>query len=244
MKAIEHTLADIIIARPHPFTLGERLFYIYPVTLAKIFLLHRQIESLGIDRQLLENDPYMEAMRLVLQNKDACCQILAYHTSPNTYNDLFDIQAWQERKDFFMCELENEDMASLLINVLTADKTDDYIKDLGLDKERQRLEAVMKIKEEKGGGKSIAFNGTSVMGAFILPLMEIGFTDNQILYEKSYTYLRLLLADKVTSIYLTEEEAQSVSTSFGGDLPDANKPGSFKTISALMEKRGIKVNKK
>ena len=241
MKDIVYNLEDVIIGRPHPFTLGGRQFYLYPVTLAKMFLLHRQVESLGINRSLLNTSPYVEAMRLANHNRDVCCQILAYHTAPNTYNDLYDIEKFNERKEFFMKEMESEDMASLLINLLSTDKTEQFIKHLGLDKERERLAKVMEIKDKNGSGTNITFNGVSVMGAFIQPLMEMGFTDNEILFEKGYTYLRLRLADKVTSIYLTEDERQNVPTSLGGGLLDANDPEAFKELSALMGKYGVNV---
>jgi hypothetical protein len=140
-----------------------------------------------------------------------------------------------------MQEMESDDMASLLINLLTADQTEQFIKHLGLDKERERLAKVMEIKDKNGSGTNITFNGVSVMGAFIQPLMEMGFTDNEILFEKGYTYLRLRLADKVTSIYLTEDERQNVPTSLGGGLLDANDPEAFKELSALMGKYGVNV---
>ena len=241
MKDIVYNLEDVIIGRPHPFTLGGRQFYLYPVTLAKMFLLHRQVDSLGINRKLLSVNPFFEAMRLVRENKDVCCQILAYHTAPNTYKDLYDIKKFNDRKEYFMKEMESDDMASLLINLLTSEETEQFIKHLGLDKERKRLAKVMEIKDKNGSGTNITFNGVSVMGSFIQPLMEMGFTDTEILYEKGYTYLRLHLADKITSIYLTEDERQSVPTSLGGGLLDANDPEAFKELSALMGKYGVNV---
>ncbi len=240
MKDIVYSLEDVIIGRPYPFELGGRYFYIYPVTLAKMFILHRQLESLGINRKILNANPYLEAMRIVRENKDVCCQILSYHTSPNTYRDLYDIESWQERHDFFMKEMVEDDMAALLINVLATDNTEDFIKHLGLDKERERMAEVMRIKDKNGSGKTVQFNGVSVLGSFIQPLMEIGFTDSEILYEKGYTYLRLVLADKMATIYLTEEESNSVPTSLGGGLVDANDPAAMKEIASLMNKYGIK----
>ena len=244
MKDIVYNLEDVIIGRPHPFTLGGRQFYLYPVTLAKMFLLRRQVDSLGINKKLLGVNPFFEAMRLVRENKDVCCQILSYHTCPNTYHDLYVIEKFNERKDFFMQEMESDDMASRLINLRTADQTEQFIKQLGLEKERERMAKVTEIKEKNGSGTNITFNGISVMGSFIQPLMEMGFTDDEILYEKGYTYLRLRMADKVTSIYLTEEERQNVPTALGGGLLDANNPESFKELAALMGKQGVKAKQK
>lgn len=239
MKDIVYNLEDVIIGRPHPFTLGGRHFYIFPVTLAKMFLIHRQVESLGINWKLMNTNPFLEAMRLVKQKKDVCCQILAYHTAPNTYRELYDVEKWQERRDFFMKEMEDKDMVPMIISLLATEKTESFIKHLGLDQERERLKKVLAIKNKNGGGGNVTFNGVSIMGSFIQPLMEMGFSDDEILYEKGYTYLRLRLADKVTSIYLTEEELNSVPTSLGGGLLDANDPEAIGEIAAIMSKQGI-----
>ena len=52
------------------------------------------------------------------------------------------------------------------------------------------------------------------------------------------------MADKVTSIYLTEEERQNVPTALGGGLLDANNPESFKELAALMGKQGVNAKQK
>ena len=50
-----------------------------------------------------------------------------------------------------------------------------------------------------------------------------------------------MLADKITSVYLTDEELQNVSTTAGGTLLDANDPASFEKLKSL-SLRGVKFN--
>lgn len=235
---IEYDLADVIIGRPYPFSVGRKRFSLYPVTLAKLFLLKRQIEILGINETLLNINPYMEALRIVEANREACCLILAYHTAPNTQKDLFDNRAIAIRKNYFAKEIDNSDLASMMIMVLTSDKTEQYIKHLGIDKEQERLRIVMDIKS-KHDKNTMSFGGKSIFGTFIAQLKEMGYTDDEILYQKGYSYLRLVQADKINSIHLTDEERKEVPSSANADFLDANDPANADKIFASLKARGI-----
>ena len=68
-----------------------------------------------------------------------------------------------------------------------------------------------KATSVKDNKNSLSFGGISVFGTFIQPLKELGYTDNEILYEKSYTFLRL--ADKVTSMYFSDDEYKKLPAS-------------------------------
>ena len=127
-----------------------------------------------------------------------------------------------------------------MILVLTADKTEEIIKHLGIDKERERLAKVMELKR-KSDKNSISFNGVSLFGTFIGQLKEMGYTDSEILYEKSYCFLRLMLADKIVSIILTDEERQSLYDGDGGTLMDANDPKAAGKIRDYFAEKGISI---
>ena len=236
MKEIEYDIADVVIGRPHGFMVGRKHFYLYPITLAKMYLLKRQIDGLHIDQTILNVNPFLEAMRLVNNDKEACCQIIAYHTAPNTYKDLFDNRSITIRKNYFVKEMDDDALASLLIMVLTGDKTDQIIKELGLDKERQRLNKVMEVKK-KHDKNTVYFNGLGIFGTFIGQLKEMGYTDNEILYEKGYSYLRLMLADKVVTLHLTDEEKSEIPEEYGGTYLDASDPANAEKIIAALSQR-------
>lgn len=240
MNEIEYILSDVIIGRPHGFTVGRKHFYLYPVTLAKMYLLKRQIDNLDINNTILKANPYLEAIRVAKEHRDVCCNILAYHTAPNTYKDLFDNRAISIRKNFFAKELTDEELATQIIMVLTADKTEELLQYLGLDKEREKLRKVMAVKE-KNEKNMLSFNGKSLFGTFICQLKELGYDDNEILYEKGYTYLRLILADKVATVHLSDEERQDIPTTLGGTMLDGNDPKSREALKARLMQRGVKV---
>ena len=235
---IEYDLADVIIGRPHAFTVGSKRFCLYPVTLAKTYLLKRQMDSLGVNETQLIINPIMETLRLVEANRETCCRILAYHTAPNTKKDLFDNRAITIRKNFFEKEMDDEDLASLMFMVLYADKTEQYIKHLGIDKEREKLNMALKVKN-KSEENMMSFCGCSIFGTFIGQLKELGYSDDEILFEKGYSYLRLMLADKVVTIHLSKEERAELPEWAGGSYIDASDPSNADKILEKMKKRGV-----
>lgn len=238
-KDIEYELADIITQKPHEIKVGRKLFRLYPVTLAKQFLLKRIMDGLSMNTSVLRKNPYMEALRLAETNRKVCCHILAIHATPNTCKDLHNSKAITERRNVFS-KMTIEDIATLLIYVLTSDKTGRMLHELGLDKEQKRMSEVMDIKRQNGKN-NLTFGGLTIFGSFIGQLKELGYSDNEIIYEKGFTFLRLMLADKITSVYLTDGELQNVSTTAGGTLLDANDPASFEKLKSL-SLRGVKFN--
>jgi len=236
---IEYALADIITGKPHEFKVGRKLFRLYPITLAKQFIQKRIIGRLGLNTSFIQN-PYLEALRVAETNKKACCEIIALHATPNTYKDLHNSKAMTERRNVFE-KMRTEDVATMLVNVLTTDYTKDIIEYFGIDKEQKRLAVIMEIKR-KNSKNNLSFGGLTIFGTFIGQLKEMGYTDDEILYEKGYTYLRLMLADKITSVYLTDEELQDVPADSGGTMIDGNSPEAFEKLKTALAGRGLKFN--
>ena len=190
IENIEYDIADVIIGRPQEFKVGRKTFCFYPITLAKMLLLKRQLDCLELNMDILRANPFLEALRVMKEHRETVCTILSYMTAPNTYKDLYDSRALAVRRNVFNKDLGEEDLASLLV-VSLDDKTDRIMRHLGLDKEHEKLQKVMKVKK-KHDDNSLNFCGLSLFGTFIGQLKEMGYSDNEILYEKGYTYLRLL----------------------------------------------------
>ena len=96
-KQLELDIADTIIDRPKGFSVGRRHFYLYPVTLGKVYLQKRIVESLDINKELLIENPYAEALRLAESKKKECCLLLSYHTLQGK-EEVLDNRKVQERK--------------------------------------------------------------------------------------------------------------------------------------------------
>lgn len=202
-KQLELDLADTIIDRPKGFSVGRRHFYLYPVTLGKMYLQKRVTENLDINTDLLQVNPYAEALRLVETKKVDCCLLLTYHTL-QTKKEVLSNRIVTVRKNIFLREMDNDDIATLVLTCLTSDKTSLFIQHLGIDKELERMADVAKAKESKN---TFNFGGKSVYGTLIDAACErYKWTFDYVLWEISYTNLWLLMKDKVTSIYLTDDE--------------------------------------
>lgn len=207
-RETEQYLADVIMERPYGFYVGDRHYCLWPVTLGKMYILQRHIDLLGIDREGLAKDISIEALRLAKEKRKECIDIIYVHTC-RTKDEVFDSRQMADTTAFFQGEMTDEDIAALMITVLSSDKTEMFIKHLGIDREQKRLDAVMRAKQQSGRN-SITIGGKSIYGSFIHPLLEVGMTWDDILWNRSYTNLRLLLYDKVNSIYVSDDERNAI----------------------------------
>lgn len=203
-------LADTIIDRPHGFSVGNRHFYLYPVTLGKMYLLGRLVEALQINQDIMNINPFVESLRIATKRKDICSRILTYHTI-HTKAKIFDNEFVEKRTNWFIKNIDTEALAQAMVMVLTADKTLSFMKYLGFDNEQKRMGRVMKVKKDKN---NISFGGLSVYGTLIDAACErYGWTYDYVIWEISYSNLRLLLADKPTSVYISDDEIKKLPAS-------------------------------
>ena len=166
----------------------------------------------------------MEALRLCQEKKETVCRLLSYHTI-NKKEDLFNTSIINNRCTFFKKSLSNEEMAQLLVMVLTEDN-------VGIDRERQELAKISKIKDKKGN--SITFGGKSVFGSLILPACEkLNMTPQQIVWDISYSFLQMLMADAITSVYLTDEEKKEARIPNDRTFINADAPENMAKIKAM-----------
>ena len=218
-KQLELDIADAIIDRPKGFSVGSRHFYLYPVTLGKMYLQQRIIDNLDVNFKLLKISPYAEVLRLVKTKKEDCCLLLTYYTLRGKEEILCN-ETVAERKGIFLKEMKNEDIATLMLACLTCDKTFAFMKHFGIDKEQERMSEVIEAKDNKN---SFSFGGKSVYGTIIDAACErYKWTYDYVVWGISYTNLQLLLKDSVKSIYLTDEEMKNVHVNDISSVVDGN----------------------
>lgn len=212
-------IADTILDRPKGFSVGHRHFYLWPVTLGKMFLTQRIVEQLEINAQNLKLNPYAEALRLVQSKNDDCCLLIAYHTL-QTKKEVNNSIIVKTRKNLLQKDVDEEGLASLLILCLTWDKTAQYLKHTKIDKELKRMQEVAACKKNNN---TYQFGGVSIYGSIIDNACErYGWTFDYVVWEISYINLQLMLKDSVKSIYLTDEEAKRCHVPISGQSIDGN----------------------
>lgn len=232
-KDIELDIADTIMERPHGFTVNGRQFFLYPVTLGKTYLLLRLIGSLEMNAEIIKANPYMEALRLCREKRDAVCRLLAYHTLDRR-EELFDSGIVNERCRYLSENLSDEEMSQLLVMVLAKDDTEEFMRFFGIDREREEMARISKIKGRSGN--SVTFGGRSVLGSLIVPACEkLNMTPRQVVWDISYPFLQMLMADAVTSVYLTDEERKETGIISGRTVLDADDPANADRIMAMFK---------
>ena len=204
----EYNIADMVMEKPLEFYIGEERYNLYPITLGKSYLIQRLVSNLGINAANVQISPFLEALRLCNDHTDTVARIIAYNTIKDK-ETLFDEKFVSEIVEHFKETLEKEDMAKLMLYILTSDKVEESIKYLGLDKEREDQRKVLRVKNK--GSNVISFGGKSVYGTLIDAACErYGWTFDYVVWGISYANLRMMMADMVTSISLTDEEKKKV----------------------------------
>lgn len=207
-KITENKIADTMIERPKGFAVGKRHFYLYPLTLGKAVLLKPYTEALEVNMEVMESNPFVEALRLVETKKRDVCLILSYHTMKSK-DEVFDNEKVGKTTDYLYNNTDDEDLASLFLAVLTSDNTKKISSFLGIEKESDRLRQVIKAKQSKN---DFSFGGLSLYGTILdFACERYKWTKDYVMWGISYTNLQLMIADRMQSVYLTDEEKRRVS---------------------------------
>ena len=224
-------IADAIIERPQGFSVGNRHFYLYPITLGKMYLLQRLMDSLEVNTNVIAINPYLEAIRLVCTKRQECCQLITYHTL-RTKKEVFDHDLVEDRVKFFDENVDEEDMATILITLLTSEKTNVFIKYLGIDKENERFTRASKVRKNTG---SVSFGGKSIYGTLLDVACErYGWTLDYVVWGISYNNLQLMLADRIKDLYLTKEEMRKARiTQDDNDVIKADSADAWERIKKM-----------
>ncbi len=230
-ERMESAIADILTERPQPVEIKGRTLYLYPLSLGRTFIVNRLIQTLGIDATALRRNPFIEALRLSREERETCTLILAYHTL-RTREEVMDVDVVGERRRFLDTSLTDEEVAQLILMALTPENIDEVQKYLGIEAERNDMRRLTKIKDKKSN--TISFGGRSVFGSIIVPACEkLGLTPNEAVWGISFAMLQMLLADAVTSVYLTDDEKRKAHITSDRTRIKADDPSNEALIKSM-----------
>lgn len=220
--------------RPICFAIeGKGNFKLYPSTIGKNYLLSRQMDSLGIDVNVMRMNPYAESYRLCCTNTDTVCSILAYHTFTRK-DDILDSWLIRERASLLSSSLDKDEMATLFMAAITRDDVPSYIRCLGLDREHDKRRRV--IESKKAGSCNVDFCGKSIYGTMIdWACQRYGWTFDYVVWGISYVNLQMLMADAITSVYLSQEERMKLRVFGKGEVIDAGDPKNRDRIKEMLK---------
>lgn len=218
---IGQDIVNAILERPYPFTLdnGERL-YLYPRTLGKVLLVSELLKHAGINEGNIRTNPYGEALRICEKHKELACRIIAIHAvggKDQMFNEA--IMAGIVKT---CVNLSTSDLAKLLLLVLSDNDVERFSKHFGIDKEREWQEKAMRAKKD---GSTLMFGGKSIYGTLIdNACQRYGWSFEYVVWGISYTNLRMLMADAVSTVFLTDEERKRVRIPNDRNVIDMDDP--------------------
>lgn len=215
-------LQDAIMEKPYCFTVNDKYFYIYPVSLGKSFLLSNLLQSLCLDTDNLRIDPALEILKAVQKRKDIACQIVAICTARNK-NEVFNAKLMSNRAEYFKQNTSDTDLTEVIMLLFSYDKVQLFTEYLGLDKEQKEQAKIAKLKNDKGS--SITYGGKSTYGSLIgIACEKYGWTVDYAVWGISYVNLRMIIADSINSVYLTDEERKKAHIVTDQEIVDMNNP--------------------
>lgn len=220
-ELLDSEIADAIMELPHSFNIGDETFYLYPITIGKTFLLERAYKRLKLNKPLLAVNPSLEALRLCHEDKEGVAMVISYHTFHNK-SALINVRKITDRAKYFAQMLTEDDLASLFVLVSAPDKQNDFMEHLGIAQEKKWQKKAMKAKKDSD---AMSFGGKSIYGTLIdFACERYGWRYDYVVWGISLINLQMLMADSVTTIYLSKEERKRANipkdrTVISGDDP-------------------------
>nr|DAQ59861.1 MAG TPA: hypothetical protein [Caudoviricetes sp.] len=206
-ELIEMNITDAIIERPLGFCIGKERFYLFPITLGKMLLISKLMKELDINDSNISVNPYLEALRLCDAKKEVVCRILSYHSFDNKA-DIFNNSKVEGRLHLFLDKLSQEEIATMLVLVLSSDSMKPFIDHLGIDEEIGLKKKLSELREDR---HNLIFGGHSAYGLLIdSACQRYGWTMEYVVWGISYINLKMLMADKIESVPLTDEEMKQL----------------------------------
>lgn len=228
---INEEILEAVLERPYGFSVNGSRFYLYPVTLGKSILLSRLMQALEVDAEMLARKPSLEALRVAAAHRDAACRIIAYATAKDR-QEAFDAEGIERSQSFFSDNLTDDEIAQLLLIIYQYDKTASFIRHLGLDRDQKEQAKISRLKNKNGN--TVMFGGKSIYGSLVSVACEkYGWTLDYVVWGISLVNLRMMLADSVSSIYLSDDEKKSARLTVGQEIVSMDNPDNWAKIKAM-----------
>lgn len=208
---IEQDIIDMLIERPISFKIEQRRFNLYPPTLGKMYVVSSLLEKASLTSDYILSNPYEASLSYVITYPEDACRVLSYYTL-RKYEEIFDVELVDERAEYFREHLDVGELTQLLVLALQKEDVATFIKYLHIDREKESMQKVLDCKKKENNNYS--FGGLSVYGSLVDVLCErYHWTLDYLLWGISFANVKMLLDDKVTSIYLTDEEKKKCRVS-------------------------------
>lgn len=205
---LNEALADAVMNRPREFFIGKKRLCLYSPSLGASLMIARHLAILDIDEKLLNVNPSLECLSLVSKNKATVCYILSILTF-RKYEDLSNSTTLKNRADSFSKLLSDEEIAQLFLLILDEHKAENFIALSGLSEEQEKQMRIAKLKNKDG--HTLSFGGKTIYGTLIdSACRAYGWSKEYVVWGIDLVSLKMMLADSVISVYVSDKEAEEL----------------------------------
>lgn len=222
-------IINVLLERPTNINISGRSFRIMPISLGKSLLMSKYASLIKFDGQRVQRDPLAELVHACQSSRSAVSQLLAIYVTDKR-SLILDDDYINDTAQFISDNLNDAEMATLLQMYFDQPSISYYMKLLGIDKERDKLHKIQKVKDNSN---SVQIGGVSMFGTIIdAACQKYHWTYDYVVWGISYMSLQLMMADSVQTIYLNDKERAKAHISTDG----INLSGDNKEQVELMKK--------
>lgn len=232
-EAPKDVLSDVtnaILEMPTYYQVSGHDFYLYPPSLGVTMLIGEAMKLYKFDKAI-ESGSIIGLYKLFKEQKQVVAHILALCSFENR-RDATKKHLVQERiKE--LSSIDANDGAALIMHAINYNSEyEDFVKHFGIDEEYKQRKKVYELKERESSG--MTFGGLSIWGSLLDAACErYGWTMDYVLWEISALNLNMLMADAITSVFLTEDEEKELG--LHRHAINADDPRNAAMIRALLQ---------
>ena len=232
-EAPKDVLSDVtnaILEMPTYYQVSGHDFYLYPPSLGVTMLMAEAMKRYKFD-EAIASGSIIGLYKLFREQKEVITHILALCSFENR-KDATKQNLVQERiKE--LKGIDANDGVALVMHALNYNADyDEFVKHFGIDEEYKQRKKVYKIKEENSSG--MTFGGLSIWGSLLDAACErYGWTKDYVMWGISYLNLNMMMADAITSVFLTEDEEKELG--MHRHAINADDPRNAAMIRALLQ---------
>lgn len=212
---LNDTLADVVLDLPREFSINGKGYHLWSPTLGMSILIERKMRLISIDKGAPDWEPTMEVLRICASEKEKVCDVLSVYTF-REYDDFLCVARLEERKKELMA-LDVDELASLFLYTLSMTDATRLMHNTGLEKDIDKQREIAGIKNKEG--HSVTFGGKTLYGQLIdAACARYGWSKKYAVWGIDLVSLRMMLADSLNSVYLTDEERKSLKVDQESDI--------------------------
>lgn len=224
---------DILLERRHEFKVHDALYTLYPPSLGITAMIKASLDGIGVDLNALAEAPAFALLPLVESRPMDCARIIALATC-SSKTEAMSSKAIDAKSRQITKWLSADELLSLLLIAISNNRVGEFLKDSGIEKEAERLQRVSSYKNND----TPLFGGKTIFGRLVDPACErYGWTYEYAVWGISYAALTVMMADKVTSVVLTDDEKKKVPKRLleNDDAISGDDPRNWAKVKQLMD---------